>query len=764
MATQAVPAPTTKPGDVGLRREMGLIGAMWASVTSIIGSGWLFGSWKASYSTGTSALLAWSIAGVMIIILALVHAELGGMYPVAGGTARFPHFAYGSVAGISFGFFSWLQAVTVTPIECFAVMQYLAYYWHGLFNTTTGEVTGLGFGISIALMAIFTAINFLAMRLFNRVNLVITWWKVIIPVAAIIVLFTQFHTSAFNSHGGFFPFGTKAMFAAIPSAGIVFAYLGFEQADQLAGEVRNPQKVLPRAIIGAILLCTVIYILLQVVFLGALRPGDLAHGWAGLKTNSNFELGPLAYLAGALGLGAFAIILRIDAFVSPSGTGLVYQTSTSRIGYGLARNRYYPTPFAWVDKNGVPWFSLIMAFVFGLVFLLPFPSWSMLVGFITSASVLMYAGAPLALGAFRRKLPDAARPYRLPGALVVSPLAFIIASLIIDWSGFEIVWKLGIAMVIGYVLIGIWMVYDKQRPPLDWKSATWLPVYLIGLGIISWQGQFGPDNTGRISFWLEMGIVAAFSLAIYIWAVFTCLPRDEIMNLIGRQSVRAQPQAASSLVPACLPDRRSPGAPTLLRLGRGIWLPTAIARTAVAQQHPPLDLLRRYRAECPAVHGTSAGVVRFQPPARRLAPSRPLDQQQLRSAGMPGDHYLTRTDPWRAAGPHGPQYQQPVAWPQCGHHGALGHRNPPHGPAHWQRALMIRHSASDPAHAAFLSRCHSAHRLRACRFCFPVPSPRDPAHASPLYPCHSSPSRNATAPPSTECDEVRGVLSESPSP
>src|SRR5712672_3100042 len=145
MATAAVPM-ITRPADVGLKREIGLIGATWASVTSIIGSGWLFGSWKAAYSTGTADLLAWASGGVMIIILALVHAELGGMYPVAGGTARFPHLAFGSVAGISFGFFSFLQAVTVAPIECFAVMQYGSYYWHGLYDPVTKNVTGLGFG------------------------------------------------------------------------------------------------------------------------------------------------------------------------------------------------------------------------------------------------------------------------------------------------------------------------------------------------------------------------------------------------------------------------------------------------------------------------------------------------------------------------------------------------------------------------------------------------------------------------------------------
>src|SRR5213082_3104593 len=135
-------ATSTRPADVGLRREMGFIGATWASVTSIIGSGWLFGSWKGAYSTGTSAILAWIIGGVCIIILALVHAELGGMYPVSGGTARFPHFAFGSVAGISFGFFAYMQAVTIAPIECYAFVTYASYYWPGLFNAETEKITG----------------------------------------------------------------------------------------------------------------------------------------------------------------------------------------------------------------------------------------------------------------------------------------------------------------------------------------------------------------------------------------------------------------------------------------------------------------------------------------------------------------------------------------------------------------------------------------------------------------------------------------------
>ena len=552
MTTEAVTTPT-RPADVGLRREMGLIGAMWSSETSLIGSGWLFGAFFAASAAGTAALVAWGIAGVMIIVLALVHAELGGMYPVAGGTARFPHFAYGSVAGASFGFFSWLQAVCVAPIECFAVMQYGQFWFDAhnitIYNATTKVTTGLGFVFTIILMAIFTAINFLAMRLFSKVNAGITWWKVAIPVLGIIMLFTHFHAVNFGAGGGFAPFGMQAVFGAIPTAGVVFALLGFEQADQLAGEIKNPQRNLPRAVIGAIIIAVLIYTLLQVVFIGAIPHGLISgpKGWAGIPSTNPIAVGPFAGLAGVVGLGWLAILLRLDAFISPFGTGLIYQTSTSRVGYGLARNRYFPQIFARTDKRGVPWVSLLLAFALGLLFLLPFPSWKQLVGLVTSASVLMYAGAPLSLGAFRKQVPDASRPYRMPGATWLAPVAFIFACEIIYWAGFDTVWKLGICIVIGYILIGISMAFDKQRPPLDWKAAQWLPVFLIGMGIISWQGRYCSSGaakiagasctaTANIPFWWDIGIVAAFALVIFFWAQACRLPRQEMLELVGRQA------------------------------------------------------------------------------------------------------------------------------------------------------------------------------------------------------------------------------------
>jgi amino acid transporter len=539
MASESV-ATEPVPTDVGFKRELGLIGATWASETSIIGSGWLFAPLTAVLLIGGGAWLAWIVAAVVVIVLALSHAELGAMYPVSGGTARFPHFAFGSVAGIGFGFFSYVQAVTIAPIECYAFVTYASYYWPGLFDAEKDKITGAGLLVTVALMAVFTAVNFLAMRTFAKVNNTITWWKVAVPVLAIIVLLFKFTPSNFTAGGiGLFPGGIRGLTAALPLSGIIFAYSGFEQADQLAGEIKNPGRNLPRAIIISILIGTAIYVLLQIAFIGALPASAIGHGLQHI-TNPEILAGPFAAVAALGGITWLAHILRIDAFVSPSGTGLIYTTGTSRISYGLARNRYAPQIFGRVSSNGIPWVGLIFAFLFGLVFLLPFPSWRSLVGIIVGASVLMYAGAPLSVGAFRRQVPDANRPYRMPAAGFLNPTAFVIACLLIYWSGWLVVWKLGIVLVIGYVLMGISMAFDKQRPPLEWKSAVWLPVWLIGIGIISWQGQYGPGNTGNIPFWWDMLIVIVFSLAIYYWAMATRLPREEMLALVERQG--AQPE------------------------------------------------------------------------------------------------------------------------------------------------------------------------------------------------------------------------------
>lgn len=568
MATETAPSAPPSLEGRSLKRRVGLIGLLWASEGSIIGSGWLFGAKGALSVAGPAALISWGIATVIIVVLALVHAELGGMFPIAGGTTRFPHYAFGGATGASFGWFSWLQAASVAPVEVLAMITYAqswsseaGWSWaHFTLSWTkdNGTLSTSGLIVSIVLMAIFVAINFLGIRWMTNVNNIATWWKVGIPVLTIFVLAAlNFHTSNLTANGGFFAAGWKTVLVAIPGTGIVFSLLGFEQAIQLAGESENPKKHLPRATILSILIGAVIYILVQFVFIVALKQNDIAGGWAGAPY-TKFGA-PIAGIATAAGATWLATVLFIDAVISPGGTALVYATSTSRISYGMARNGYVPDRYSRTTAQGAPWLGLITAFIAGCIFFLPFPSWQQLVGLITSASVFMYAAAPLAFGAFRKRLPDMERPYRLPGGAVLAPVAFILANEIILWSGWDTVYKLFVSVAIGYILMSLnWVLrLNPIRPKLHLRSAAWMPVYLLGMLVIVWQsktfdlsgslyhdaGWLSPSNPA-LPFGADMGLVAVLSLIVYFWAMNVSLEKEQIEEMIAEVVVAEETVAA----------------------------------------------------------------------------------------------------------------------------------------------------------------------------------------------------------------------------
>lgn len=538
LATGARETGGVRGGTRTLRRDIGLIGLTWASMGSIIGSGWLFGAWKGVHAAGPAAIIAWCIGGIAVLILGLVHAELGGMYPVAGGTARFPHYAFGGAAGASFGWFSWLQAATVAPVEVTAAIGY-ARHWHWAhpWMNSAGELRGWGLPVAVGLMAVLVLVNFLGIRMLAHTNSTLTWWKVGVPLLTIFVVgIANFHGGHLTALNGFAPYGAKGVLSAVSSGGIVFAFLGFEQADQLAGEAKDPQRNLPRAIIFSVILGIILYVALQVVFIGGL-PASVMHGaWSNVA--SAFT-GPWAQVAAGASLGWLAVILYIDAVVSPGGTGLIYATSTSRISYGLSRNGYFPSIFESLDNRDVPWFGLIIAFVVGSICFLPFPSWSSLVGIITSASVLMYAGAPLSLAAFRARLPHAHRPYRMRWAGVLAPIAFILSSYIIMWTGWTYDWKLGVAVLIGYGLIVANAIFNLNpiKPKWNLKAAGWLPAYLLGLGLLTWGsawGNFKHPWFGKLDVWIDLVIAGVFSLIIFYWAVRVALSPSEIEEEVNQ--------------------------------------------------------------------------------------------------------------------------------------------------------------------------------------------------------------------------------------
>ena len=545
-----------------LRREIGFVGLLFTSVGSIIGSGWLFGALGASAIAGPAAIISWIIGGAAMILLALVHAELGGMFPVAGGSARFPHYAFGSLAGFSGGWFAFLGAVTTAPIEVEAALQYATGWLDiSLTHVSGGQtvLTAAGYVVATVMMALFSFINILGVRWLSETNKAIVWWKIFVPVLTVVVLgITAFHSSNFSAdaghQSGFAPFGAKGVFSAIASGGVIFSYLGFEQAIQLGGESQNPRRNIPLAVIGSMILGVILYIALQLAFLGALNGSDLHKGWDAITFGGKAAtFGPFAGLATALGVGWLAVILYIDAVISPAGTGLLYVGTGARLQFAFGRNRYFPRIFAHLSARGVPIWSILFAFACGMIVFLPFPGWQKLVGFVTSATVLAYATAPLAFGALRRQDPHRERPYRLPLGGVAAPAAFIVANEVILFSGWAVVYKLVLAIIIGFALMGANYATSapEDRPHLDLRHATWIAPYVLGLGVVSYFSSFdtstkgGPFGiligpTNALHFGWDVLVMAVVSLVVYYLAMRLRLPDEQVQVYIEEVTAEAE--------------------------------------------------------------------------------------------------------------------------------------------------------------------------------------------------------------------------------
>ncbi|GHF74394.1 amino acid transporter [Amycolatopsis bartoniae] len=546
---ERVQSATSGSGTRQLHRSVGFYGLMFVSLGSIIGSGWLLGALKAAKVAGPASLLSWILTAVIMATLALVHAELGAAYPMAGGTARFPALAYGVLGGFAGGWVAWLQAVALAPVEVEASLQYLdnitwvKQHLNLLHSGGSETLTASGFAWATVLMLVFTVINLVGVKLLSESNTATVIWKVAVPVLTVVVLLSlRFHPGNFSAGGGFAPSGAHGVFAALP-VGVVFALQGFEQAVQLGGESRNPQKDISRAIITAMVIGTIVYLLLEIAFIGALDPASIVKNWDNPITQGSF--GPYATLATLAGAGWLAYILYADAFVSPAGTGLLYLGTSSRISYAMGKERALPKQLGKLSVRGVPVWSIVLSFVVGEIMFLPFPSWQDLVEVITSATALMYAFAPVSMIALRKRDPERARPYRAPAGNVLAPAGFAAANLIIYWTGFDTTWKIMVAIVVGFVLFLIARATTKpaDRLPVDWKAVAWVPVWLAGMVLIDWLGRYG--DTGELKAlpeWWDLLAVIVFSLVIFYWAVSLAVSGDKVRAAIERETEELVPE------------------------------------------------------------------------------------------------------------------------------------------------------------------------------------------------------------------------------
>ena len=250
-----------------LRRDVGPFALMLTGLGSIIGSGWLFGAWKAAGLAGPGAIWAWVLGAAIIMTIALTYAELGAMFPESGGMVRYGHYSHGSLVGFIAAWSNWIAIVSVISVEAEASVQYMSgWKWQWAKDLYMhvpggqGELSHAGLAIAAVLVIIYFLMNFWSVKLFAHSNTAITVFKLVVPAATgLLLIASGFHPENFSVgiHGGAHVTDFAAILTAVATAGIVFSFNGFQSPVNLAGEARNPGRSIPMAVVGSILLATV---------------------------------------------------------------------------------------------------------------------------------------------------------------------------------------------------------------------------------------------------------------------------------------------------------------------------------------------------------------------------------------------------------------------------------------------------------------------------------------------------------------------------
>lgn len=507
-----------------LSKDIGLTSLIMSGMTCMIGSGWLFGAYKATKIAGPAALVSWIIGGIAILFIALTYAELSALFPRVGGMVRYLEYTHGSFAGFTAGWANWLAIVTVIPVESTASVQYMASWpwaWaQALYNMQNQELSPWGLFAASLLLIFYFLMNYWSVKLFLRFMVSMALIKIFVPLLTFASLFfASFHPNNFHFPGqGFAPFGITGILTAVSTSGIVFAFHGFQSIINLAGETKRPGKNIPIAIISAIFSTLIIYLLLQATFISAMPTHLVQLGWDQIRFDS-----PFAELAIAFNLNFLVLSLYFDAFISPSGTASTYMATTSRMLYGMTQNGYMPKFMGILNPTyhiarGALWINLIISFIFLWVF----KGWSYLVPIVSLMGVISYMAGPISTVALRHLGSHFHRPIKIPFLNILAPMSFIIISLILYWGRWPLTGEVILLVLAGYIIYAYYQ-YKKSWSNLkkQFKSGVWILFYLLTIALLSFIGsnKFGGINLLNYS-WSMIFIVIS-SLAYYYWGIKT---------------------------------------------------------------------------------------------------------------------------------------------------------------------------------------------------------------------------------------------------
>jgi len=425
--------------ETGLVRSLTLADTTALVVGTVIGTGVFLKTAVMAQDVGTPGLVlaAWVTAGLLSLAGALTYAELGAMLPHAGGEYVYLRRSYGQATAFAFGWMRFFVAgsgsiaILGTGFAIFlSAFVPLTTVWIETKYTLLGQAIDWQLGtkqvVAVAAIALFSAVNCLAVAFGGKVQSILTVLKIAGIAVVVGGVFLVSKTASWShlavppgeaTTGGAAAFGT-AMLAAL------WAYDGWNNMPMAAGEVRNPGRSIPLALIAGMIVVTLIYCLANLAYFFALPFGEVV-----TSNSTRFrDALPVATKAAQTFLGDWGgRVVSIAFILSTLGALNGSILSNARVPFAMARDSVFFASIARLSpRSHVPVSSIVVQAIWSCLLALS-GTFDQLTDYVIFASWIFYGLVTSSVFVLRRKLKDAPRPYATLGYPLV-PLVFVVVA------------------------------------------------------------------------------------------------------------------------------------------------------------------------------------------------------------------------------------------------------------------------------------------------------------------------------------------------
>jgi APA family basic amino acid/polyamine antiporter len=421
-------------GSIALKREIGLIGAVAYGVGIIVGAGVYALIGKAAGQAGNSVWLSFILAAIVASFTGLSYAELSSMFPVSGAEYVYVEKAFKSdFWAFIIGWLVFLSGVISSSTVALGFGGYLMPYI-GISETLA----------AIILIILLSLVNFWGIKESVRVNIILTLMEV--SGLILVILFgVEFFGSVNYSEA---PLGFRGIVSG--AALIFFAFIGFESLAKMGEETKDPERTIPRALIIALIISTILYVLVALSVVSIIPYGQLASSTSPLADVALKAQGPQAYL-----------ILSIIALFATSNTVLIILISTSRIAYGMARESSLPRILSKVHKKtGTPWIAILFTMLISSLFTL-LGDIELVANVTNFTTFLVFFSVNLALISLRFKKAGKKEAFRSPLTIMNLPILAVFGALssLMMLLQFELT-----VVIIAFLTMGLGAILYKSLP------------------------------------------------------------------------------------------------------------------------------------------------------------------------------------------------------------------------------------------------------------------------------------------------------------